>query len=157
MGQQQGAGRHAAGRHSAGWSSRLRSAPEVVLQVAVVVALLAGTTAFVQLDKTVTVSIDGRAHHVHGFARTVGDLLDDEGIGYDVQHDLVTPSPASTLHDGETVQIRYGRPVVLTVDGETRTVWTTGRTVAEALMLLGVRSGGAYVSASRCAVWSRSW
>jgi uncharacterized protein YabE (DUF348 family) len=121
----------------------------VVLQVAVVVALLAGTTAFVQLDKTVTVSVDGHARHVHGFARTVGDLLDGEGIGYDVQHDLVSPSPASTLHDGETVLVRYGRPVVLTVDGETRTVWTTGRTVAEALMLLGVRSGGAYVSASR--------
>jgi len=149
MGQQQGAGRHAAGRHSAGWRSRLRSAPVVVLQVAVVVALLAGTTAFVQLDKTVTVSVDGHARHVHGFARTVGDLLDGEGIGYDVQHDLVSPSPASTLHDGETVLVRYGRPVVLTVDGETRTVWTTGRTVAEALMLLGVRSGGAYVSASR--------
>jgi uncharacterized protein YabE (DUF348 family) len=47
------------------------------------------------------------------------------------------------------VQVRYGRPVLLTVDGETRTVWTTASTVSAALTVLGVRSEGAYVSASR--------
>ena len=43
-------------------------------------ALVAGTTAFVALDKTVTVSVDGREHKVRSFAGTVGDLLDSEGI-----------------------------------------------------------------------------
>jgi uncharacterized protein YabE (DUF348 family) len=138
------------GRHAAtSRRSLLRTVPTLALQVAVVLALVAGTTAFVQLDKTVTVSVDGRERQVRGFARTVGDLLDSQDIAYDLSHDLVTPAPSSTLHDGETVQVRYGRPVLLTVDGETRTVWTTGRTVAEALTLLGVRSDGAYVSASR--------
>ena len=32
----------------------------------------------------------------------VGDLLDGEGIGYDQTHDLVSPSPRSSLSDGET-------------------------------------------------------
>ena len=112
-------------------------------------ALVAGTTAFVRLDKTVTISVDGHDRTVQGFARTVGALLDSEGIGYDQTHDLVSPSPGSALKDGSTVVIRYGRPVLLTVDGQTRTVWTTGRTVSEALTLLGVRSEGAWVSASR--------
>ncbi len=127
----------------------LTTGPTLLLQLGVVLALVAGTTAFVRLDKTVTVSVDGREEQVRGFARTVGDLLDSEGIGYDQTHDLVSPSPSSSLSDGETVVVRYGRPVLLTVDGRTRTVWTTGRTVSEALLLLGVRSDGAWVSASR--------
>ena len=138
------------GRHSAGpRRSLLRTTPVLLLQAAVVLALLAGTTAFVALDKTVTVTTDGRSHEVRSFARTVGDLLDSQGIAYDLKHDLVLPAPGSALHDGETVQVRYGRPVLLTVDGERRTVWTTARTVSEALMLLGVRADGAYLSASR--------
>jgi uncharacterized protein YabE (DUF348 family) len=139
-----------AGRHSAGpRRSLLHTLPTLLLQVGVVLALVAGTTAFVSLDKSVTVSVDGQEHQVRSFARTVGDLLDSEGIRYDTAHDLVTPQPDAALGDGETVQVRYGRAVLLTVDGETRTVWTTGRTVSQALMMLGVRSDGAYLSASR--------
>lgn len=123
--------------------------PTVALQVGIVLALVAGTTAFVRLDKTVTVSLDGREHQVRSFARTVGDLLEGEGVPVDLRHDMVTPAPSRALHDGETVQVRYGRPVLLTVDGQTRTTWTTARTVSAALTLLGVRSEGAYVSASR--------
>ena len=103
--------------------------PTLLLQIGVVLALVAGTTAFVSLDKAVTVSVDGQEHKVRSFARTVGDLLDSDGIRYDTAHDLVTPEPGAALRDGETVQVRYGRPVLLTLDGETRTVWTTGRTV----------------------------
>ena len=139
-----------AGRHSAGpRRSLLRTLPTIALQVGVVLALVAGTTAFVALDKRVTISVDGHQQQVRSFARNVGDLLDSENVPYDLAHDLVTPAPSSSVADGETVQVRYGRPVLLTVDGETRTVWTTGRTVSQALMLLGVRSDGAYVSASR--------
>lgn len=127
----------------------LRSVPTLLLQLGVVLALVAGTTAFVTLDKSVTVSVDGREHQVRSFARTVGDLLDSEDVPFDLTHDMVTPAPGTKLSDGETVQVRYGRPVLLTVDGETRTVWTTAATVAEALLTLGVRSDGAYVSASR--------
>jgi uncharacterized protein YabE (DUF348 family) len=139
-----------AGRHSAGpGRSLLHTLPTLLLQVGVVLALVAGTTAFVALDKTVTVSVDGRERQVRSFAGTVDYLLDSEGIRYDVAHDLVTPAPTADLKDGETVQVRFGRPVLLTLDGQTRTVWTTGRTVSEALMMLGVRADGAYVSASR--------
>ena len=40
---------------------------------------------------------------MRSFAGTVGDLLDSEGIRYDVAHDLVTPAPTAELKDGETV------------------------------------------------------
>lgn len=121
----------------------------MLLRSVVVLALVVGTTAFVTSDKTVTISVDGRAREVRSFAGTVGEVLASEGIVVDLAHDLVTPLPGAALRDGESVVVRYGRPVLLTVDGETRTVWTTARTVSEALMALGVRADGAYLSASR--------
>jgi len=120
-----------------------------VLQVALVLGLVAGTTAFVARDKHVTVSVDGQQRTVRTFAGTVGDLLDSQGLRVDLAHDMVSPSPSQRLTDGESVVVRYGRPVLLTVDGETRTVWTTARSVSQALLMLGVRSDGAYLSASR--------
>lgn len=139
-----------AGRHAAGHRRPLRRVlPSLLLRAAVVLGLVVGTTAFVTHDKTVTITVDGQSRQVRTFAGTVGDVLVGEGIPVDLAHDLVTPMPDDGLRDGETVVVRYGRPVLLTVDGETRTVWTTARSVSEALLVLGVRAEGAYVSASR--------
>lgn len=137
-------------RHSSGHRASLRRRlPVLLLQAAVVLGLVVGTTAFVTHDKTVTVSVDGQSREVRSFAGTVGDLLAAEGIAVDLEHDFVTPTPSQGLRDGETVVVRFGRPVLLTVDGERRTVWTTARSVSQALMMLGVRADGAYLSASR--------
>jgi uncharacterized protein YabE (DUF348 family) len=139
-----------AGRHRSSHRRPLRRRlPQLLLQAAVVLGLVVGTTAFVTSDKTVTISVDGKSREVRSFAGTVGDLLASEDITVDTAHDLVTPTPDQGLRDGDTVVVRIGRPVLLTVDGQTRTVWTTARSVSEALMMLGVRSDGAYVSASR--------
>jgi len=138
------------GRRRAGHRRPLRGRlPALLLQAAVVLGLVGGTTAFVTHEKAVTLSVDGSSREVRSFAGTVGGVLDSEGISVDLAHDLVTPTPDEELRDGETVVVRYGRPVLLTVDGETRTVWTTARSVSDALVMLGVRSEGAYVSASR--------
>ena len=126
-----------------------RGAGTLALQATTVLALVAGTTAFVTNDATVTLVVDGTTREVRTDAATVADLLADENLGVDLTHDLVTPLPDASLDAGETVVVRFGRPVLLTVDGETRTVWTTARTVSEALLALGVRAEGAYVSASR--------
>jgi uncharacterized protein YabE (DUF348 family) len=127
----------------------------LLVQGALVVALVAGTAAFVRADKTVTLSIDGRHRTLTTYAGTVGEALADEGIVVD-DHDLVTPMPSEPLESGDTVVVRFGRPVVLTVDGETRSVWTTARSVNEALTVFGVRDDDAYVSASRSRRISRS-
>jgi resuscitation-promoting factor RpfB len=130
------------------WSDVRRTLLAVLLQAGVVAVLVVGTTAFVTFNKTVTLSVDGQRHQVRTFGRTVGDVLANEGIRVD-SHDLVTPTPDSSLDDGETIVVRYGRPLVLTVDGATRTVWTTARSVDEALMMFGLRTQGAVVSRSR--------
>jgi uncharacterized protein YabE (DUF348 family) len=137
------------------WSPLRRRLLALLVQAAVVTALVAGTTAFVALDKTVTVSIEGHHKQVRTYAHTVGDVLEGEGIHVD-EHDLVSPAPSQSFDDGDTIVVRYARPIVLTIDGETRSVWTTAQTVNEALMTLGVRSRGAYVSASRSKRIARS-
>jgi len=123
--------------------------PALLLQATVVLGLVGGTTAFVTSDRTVTVSVDGQTREVRTFAGTVGELLADEELLVDTAHDLVLPTPGQRLRDGESVVVRFGRPVLLSVDGRIRTVWTTARSVSQALVMLGVRSDGAYLSASR--------
>lgn len=137
------------------WSAVRRSLLALVVQAFVVTCLVAGTTAFVTFDKTVTLSVDGERHEIRSFARTVGDVLDSEGITVGI-HDLVSPLPGRRLESGDKIVVRYGRPVELTVDGQTRTVWTTAREVDEALMMFGIRADGAYLSASRSTRISRS-
>jgi uncharacterized protein YabE (DUF348 family) len=129
---------------------RRRSAerPDVrkLLPQALVVAFLAGgTTAFVADDKAVELTVDGKPRTLHTFADDVRELLADEGVRVGA-HDVVAPAPGTALANGEEVAVRYGRPVRLTLDGRRSTVWTTARTVAEALREFGVRAQGAYVS-----------
>ena len=125
-----------------------RSPIALVLQAAVVLAVVAGTTAFVTFDKTVQLSVDGRQTTVRSFARTVGDVLDSRGISVG-EHDLVVPSPSTPLADRSRIVVRFGRPLDLTVDGRETRVWTTAQSVDEAMALMGLRTDRAYVSASR--------
>jgi resuscitation-promoting factor RpfB len=111
-------------------------------------ALLAGTAAFVTLDKDLTVSVDGQSRQVSSYASTVGDVLDREGIEVD-EHDSVVPALDRKVSDGDRIVVRNGRLLTLTVDGVRRQVWTTADTVEGALAALGVRAEGAFLSASR--------
>ncbi|MER7518980.1 ubiquitin-like domain-containing protein [Streptomyces sp. NPDC126499] len=126
-----------------------------ILPQALVVAFLAGgTTAFVADDKAVRLSVDGVPRTLHTFADDVDELLADEGLAVG-EHDIVAPWHGAALASGDEVVVRYGRPVALTLDGRSRQVWTTARTVDGALRQLGVRAEGAYLSVSRSAPISR--
>ncbi|GGN62615.1 hypothetical protein GCM10011579_029940 [Streptomyces albiflavescens] len=120
-----------------------------LLPQALVVAFLAGgTSAFVANDKAIELSVDGKPRTLHTFADDVGELLADEGVEVG-GHDVVAPAIGTALANGDEIAVHYGRPLQLTLDGHRRKVWTTARTVDEALRQLGVRAEGAYVSTSR--------
>ncbi|MFE1025353.1 ubiquitin-like domain-containing protein [Streptomyces sp. NPDC058818] len=117
-----------------------------LLPRALVVAFLAGgTTAFVAKDKAVELTVDGTPRTLHTFADDVTELLAREGVEVGA-HDVIVPAPGTPLTSGEEVSVRYGRPLLLTLDGHRRQVWTTAETVAGALRQLGVRTEGAYLS-----------
>ena len=112
------------------------------------VLLSAGGVGAAQLDKAVTLSVDGKPGTAHVFGSTVGDLLESEGIAVK-PGDVVVPAAGSAIEDGDTVTVKFSRLLTLTVDGKTRQIRTTETTVDAALLALGVRSDGARLSVSR--------
>ncbi|MEU7680976.1 ubiquitin-like domain-containing protein, partial [Streptomyces spectabilis] len=151
----QAGGPRSAGRAQARRAARRKRSGErpdglrrLVPQALVVAFLAGGTSAFVANDKAVQLSVDGRSRTLHTFADDVGELLADEGVDVGT-HDIVAPTADTVLASGDEIAVRYGRPVRLTLDGKSRQVWTTARTVDGALRQLGVRAEGAYLSASR--------
>jgi uncharacterized protein YabE (DUF348 family) len=121
-----------------------------VIYGVVTAAVVAGTTAYVTLDKTVHVAVDGKVVDVHSYARSVGQLLDRQGITVG-KHDSLLPAASSALHDGETITIKRGRLLNLVVDGDQRQVWVTATSLDDALAQAGMRAPGAELSADRSA------
>lgn len=120
-----------------------------ITQAGVVGALALGVSGVVVMDKSVALSVDGQKSTVHAFGGTVEDVLDKQGIDLG-PHDVVTPSAESPVDDGQTIVVRYGRKLTVTVDGKEREYWTTASTVGDALKELGIRGqDGAVLSASR--------
>ncbi|MFB7356785.1 ubiquitin-like domain-containing protein [Streptomyces gardneri] len=153
QGGSRGGSRRAARRRKASGSPRdgLR---RLVPQALVVAFLAGGTSAFVANDKAVRLSVDGVPRSLHTFADDVDELLAHEGLTVGA-HDIVAPAPGEALANGDEIIVRYGRPITLTLDGQSHRIWTTARTVEGALRQLGVRAEGAYLSASRAAPITR--
>lgn len=119
-----------------------------VAQVGVVAALIAGVSGVAVLDKSVALSVDGDQSTSRAFGGTVGDILEKEGITLG-EHDTVSPLVDTPIADGQTIVVRYGRELTVTVDGKERTYWTTASNVGDALDELNIRADGARLSASR--------
>jgi resuscitation-promoting factor RpfB len=114
----------------------------------VLVGLVAGSVAWLSMDKSVTLTVDGQARAVKTYASTVGGVLDDQNITVG-QHDTLAPGRDARITDGAEIVLRRGRLLTLTVDGRTRQVWTTAPTVQEALEQIGYRQDGLWLSESR--------
>ena len=119
-----------------------------IAQAAVVTTLVAGAVGVSHYDKSVNLSVDGKASSVHAFGGTVSDVLEKQDISIG-EHDVVVPALGSPVEDGQKIVVRYGRKLTVTVDGKTREYWTTATTVAAALQELGIRADSAKLSASR--------
>ena len=124
------------------------------VQALLLVAVVAGTIGFVALGKTVTLSIDGATRTVHTFAGDVEGVLNRQEVEVSAR-DLVSPALGSAITDGATVTVRYARLLKLDIDGVDREVWTTARSVDEALAQLGMRTEGAALSTSRSSAIGR--
>ena len=110
--------------------------------------LTAAGVGAAQFDKAVTLSVDGQPRVTHVFGSTVADLLENQGITIGAD-DRVVPAVDAPLHDGDTVNVAYARPLTVTVDGQVRQVNTTERTVEGALAAMGLRDENGRLSVSR--------
>jgi resuscitation-promoting factor RpfB len=105
---------------------------------------------YFQLEKRVTLVVDGEPTLVRTFDSRVGDVLSEAGIDVGA-HDEVAPSPDAAVTDGMAVTVLLAKQVTLVLDGEREAIWVAGdKTVADVLELINVRAGrGAYVEPSR--------
>ena len=116
-----------------------------IVQGTVLAALVAGAVTYVAYDKTITLSIDGQSQTVHTFAGTVGAVLTADGVSTGSK-DIVSPSTSASASSGQTITVRYGRPLSLSVNGVSTQTWVHYSTVSAALGELGVRTSGAKTS-----------
>jgi len=103
------------------------------LKAVVALLFIAGTLAagYRTTRVPVTVVVDGEKRRLFTQQETVEALLLDAGIEYDEKTDLVAPDPRTAINrEGpeSTVYIRRARPVLVTADGQTATIYTHGIT-----------------------------
>lgn len=123
--------------------------------VAALLVVLAGTSAYAAMSRTVTLVVDGKPTEVRTFGATVGDALADAGLETG-SRDQVVPAPDTRVEDGSEVSVRFARPLAMTIDGEEQGFWTTATDVDAALTDIGMRFVGASLSVSRGAEIDRS-
>ncbi|NPC97398.1 resuscitation-promoting factor [Nocardioides sp. zg-DK7169] len=125
-----------------------------ILATVVVLAVAGTTLGYSALTTTVTLSLDGESREVRAMGDTVGDVLESEGVEVG-KHDLVAPGVHEEVTDGTKISVRFGRPLEVTVDGETQTYWVTSTAVEDALGEIGRPFAAARISTSRGALIGR--
>ena len=99
------------------------------------VLLFAAVLAFAIFEgtkNTVTVTANGETEEIRTHAETVGDVLDEQAI--EVGKDDFLSHSADTKIEGDTaIEWDQAEQYAVTVDGETRSAWTTENTVAAIL------------------------
>lgn len=130
------------GVHPARTSSRAdagarRRAPRALL-AALLVGLAFGGGYTVAMQKTVTLVVDGFPITVSTLSSRVIDVARDNGFA--VGHrDELHPGGDQPVRQSDTIVLRRGRPLQLSIDGgPTTRVWTTSGTIAEALKQLSL-------------------
>ncbi len=96
----------------------------------------------------VTLVVDGVSKTISVREDTVGQVLDLEGLAVG-EHDVVMPSPDTKVSKDMEINVAFGRPLTLTVDGVTKTVWTTAQSVGQALSFLNLDAADSKYSTSR--------
>jgi uncharacterized protein YabE (DUF348 family)/transposase len=119
-----------------------------VLVGAVLLALTFAGGYCVTVHKNVTLSVDGLPKTVSTMKSRVFDVVRENGFAVG-DHDDLYPPANQPVHQSDTIVLRRGRPLQVSIDGQqSKQVWTTATTVDEALKQLSM-SDAAPAAASR--------
>lgn len=132
----------------------MRKIIPVVAAGAAALVIAGATSGYAIANKDVTLAVDGVPSDVNTMARTVGDVLSDQGITVG-ERDVVAPALDARVGDGTRIAVQFARQVTVKVDGQPRTFWTTATNVDQALATLGIATEGAELSTSRSSAIGR--
>jgi resuscitation-promoting factor RpfB len=114
-----------------------RVAPRALLG-ALLLALTVGGGYTVAMHKTLTLLVDGTPMTVSTLKSRVIDVVRDNGLIVS-DHDDLRPAGDQPVRQSDTIVLRRGRPLQLSLDGGQSTqVWTTASSVDEALTQLSM-------------------
>jgi resuscitation-promoting factor RpfB len=100
----------------------------------------------VAVHKTVTLSVDGLPMTVSTMKSRVIDVLRENEFAVG-EHDNLSPGANRPVHQSDTIVLRRGRPLELSIDGQpSKQMWTTALTVDEALKQLSMRDAAPVAS-----------
>jgi len=91
--------------------------------------------------KSVSIVLNGQKTTVVTRQADLKHLLNEQSIVIDA-HDRISTPLNAMLKNGEQINIETTSPILLTADGATRTLYTTGKTVGSALDDLHISLGG---------------
>jgi len=101
-----------------------------------------------EASKTVSIVIDGQRREINTQALSVAGVLAAAGL-HATAHDTLAPALDSLVAQGSTIVLDRGRQVTVTIDGKPRQIWTTARTVDQALAQLGADGSSLSLAANR--------
>jgi uncharacterized protein YabE (DUF348 family) len=120
----------------------------IALNLAVLLVIGLGATAYGVLGKTVTLDVDGRKDTVRTFGASVGSLLESQDVS--TRDAAVSARPTEPVADGDTIRVRYAKDVTLAVDGKVERRTVHAATVGDVLDDLDVApKRGAEMNADR--------
>ncbi len=135
------------GAATPGKASPEMKAPRALVGALLLALIVAGGYA-VAVHKTVTLRVDGLSMTVSTMKSRVIDVVRENSFAVG-EHDDLSPAANQPVHQSDTIVLRRGRPLRVSVDGRpSRQVWTTAATVDEALKQLSM-SDAAPVAGSR--------
>jgi uncharacterized protein YabE (DUF348 family) len=100
------------------------------------------------MTKSVTITVDGTPVQVSTLSGSVAGALDSAGLAVG-EHDVLAPVAETPITDGSTVTLNHGRPLTVSIDGVQQQIWTTARTVDEAVAALGIDTARVQITADR--------
>lgn len=95
---------------------------------------------------SVMLEVDGVSRPVTSWGNTVGDALEVAGVSIG-SNDLVQPGEGEAVRDGDTIIVRTSKAYAVTVDGTSRTLWTTASS-ADAILADAAPLGSAVTLAA---------
>lgn len=121
-------------RRSSSLSFALRWKHENLRMISIIALILFAMTFMLLIMfygtsiKSVSVVVDGTENTFQTRESVLQHILDEQGISVG-EHDRVSHSLEASMESGDRIVIEKAKPVQLTDGGQTKTVYTTGKTV----------------------------
>jgi len=122
--------------------------PALVGAATLVAALTVGGGVVAAKTKTVTIAVDGASREVTTMADSVDGALSAAGLSV-TSHDTLAPAGGTNISEGTQIALNRGRVFTVVIDGKKQQIWTTARTVDEALAEIGRNPADYQLSANR--------